>query len=317
MIQPSTTVHPLRIKEDTRIEYMKNINHTALVIVTEMKAYFKQLSTQLTIDDYIKYLKYLMEKQSELIYMRYGQFEKFPIIPTPSYDLIVAVFNRLENNNINMIENIIDYEHNDRVIGMMCELNDRFKDKWVLNTRQLEFNSIVPSIMHHHFTKTPENYQFTLNNFPLIYTKMYDMRKALKKLSINDYKPYTKSYINELPLFVKCFLNTTYGILYSKRSYIRCKSNYTLQLSHSTRRVMTIIRSEFPGNVIYIDCDTIYLAHYKDIENRLVTLLDKKYPYLSYDVEVVDIFLQNKKKYTLRDSNGHMKYVGIHPIICE
>jgi len=42
-----------------------------------------------------------------------------------------------------------------------------------------------------------------------------------------------------------------------------------------------------------------------------------KYPYLTYDVEIADLYVENKKKYTKRKLDGSMTHYGIQPIICD
>ncbi|MCK9293271.1 hypothetical protein M0P25_04310 [archaeon] len=253
----------------------------------------------------------MFEKQSELIYVKEHMHHcTFPTIPIESIDLILCIFDKLKNHYIDKHVPIIDYDFNNRVSGLLCEFDLKYKNRWVHNARVVQINSMIPSIMNHQFSGNHKHIEFNLTKFPTIYKKIFNARKEIK----SDFK---STYTGELNLIVKILLNMMYSILHSKNSYLRCKSNYGLMLCHSTRRVMNEIQHNFPGNVMYIDIDMLFFVHFKDIEKRFSTFMTDKYPYLTYDVEIADLYVENKKKYTKRKLDGSMTHYGIQPIICD
>jgi hypothetical protein len=297
--------HPLSHANVPRDMYIHRLEETSIQIVSELK-----LEANLKELHYPTILSMLLVKYPQLFYI-----ENKTTIPLAAWELITIVFNILENNshnfhiessNLNVSRHFKPAKSTGyQVQGGYIKMNEKFKDIYLMNATRIVFNGLYPNILLHLLQNG--EYQFNLSQFPKIYQLIKLSRIQVKKMAHES----KLEHFDELNTFIKIWLNMTYGILNSPKSYLRDNSYVAKKISQHSNMMMKNIHNEFSGHIVYIDTDEIIFKHFHEISARFVHFLQNpKYSDIPWEEDKVDFMISRLKKYILKDSQGQLQIKG-------
>lgn len=189
------------------------------------------------------------------------------------------------------------------LMGSVCELNLKYKDKWIKDITSLTFNNLYPSILSKLLEDKPG---ITLSpyNFKSVFDSAIEMYKFIKSQEgfniLWERFTFSGTKIEHIKTLLKTFINMTFGVLVSDKNYYGSPDvNLANIIVSRGRMIMSNLISEFPGHYIYADTDEIYFTHFKEIENRLIDFILSKSVFRgtthTYEHDKTGIFFAKKK----------------------
>ena len=115
--------------------------------------------------------------------------------------------------------------------------------------------------------------------------------------------------------FIKIWINMTYGILNTDKSYLRCNENIALFVNSRANSLLRNIYNNFEGHILYIDTDFVIFRYFSEVSNRFKKFMENPlYSNIPWTEEKVSIYIEKLKKYIYQDSTGALHLHGFKKI---
>lgn len=198
--------------------------------------------------------------------------------------------------------------------GGICEVNQRYQERWVKNMTKFEFVSFYPN----QIIESTKNLECNFSGFHEVYSSVTDLRRQFKKMELRK-----ECETSNAGLRLKHFLNVTYGITGGYKPPIKFYTHETVDvnLSHvvvaRTRFMIQYLQNEFKNHVVYTGTDMIFFRHYNEISQRVESTISKDRRFNHHSFETTGIFegiFLGRKKYLIVDDNGNITRKGIREV---
>lgn len=228
------------------------------------------------------------------------------------WDLTTLIFDKLFSDYFFSTDKIAqdDIElKTSSVMGAFIKMNDKFSHTWFKNATMIEFNSIYPNIILSIMNKKQnEGIKFNMSNFHRIFATMMNERKRVKEM-MNDTNIDT---FKNVYAFIKIWINMTYGILHTDKSYLRCNENIGLLVNARAYNLLRNIYNDFEGHILYIDTDFVIFRYFNEVSNRFKKFMEHPlYSDIPWNEEKVSFYIEKLKKYICQDSTGALYIHGL------
>lgn len=299
------TDHPLSHKDVSRQVYILRLQQAATKIVSEMK--LADFDGRLDDIDFVSVILKLLTEYPDFFYVDIKHREN----SMSMWDLTTLVFDLLLNKNFEFTEYEDIEPQEPAVLGAYVKMNDKYTYTWSTNATRVQFNSLYPNVLMN-ILNEKEDLVFNVSNFKTIFIRMLDACLIAKKMR-HDFKNdiLEEVYLEKIYTFIKIWINMTYGILNTSKSYLRCNKPLGQNVSIKSNTMFRSINSEFDGHIIYVDTDFIIFRYFNEISDRFKRFMQKKiYNDIPWEEDKVNFRAERLKMYMLQDSRGVLTIRG-------